>query len=110
MFTAEEKAQLDQLRWKYEVKLEAHIKPVEGGYLIQVIERFVDPAGIVVATASTQSIATNGLSVANMIYDLYGAEYDKDPAPEKALKVVGEEPASVPEQERYEPEEGGQVG
>ena len=96
MFSAEEKKQLDMLRHSHECKIETHIKPVDGGFVIAMIERFCDPAGVVVAQASTTAIAKNGLEVANYLFDLYVAEPDIEPVPTHDSRKNGED--NTPEQ------------
>lgn len=101
MFTIEEKKQLEEMRWKMDSRLETHIKPVEDGYVISTVERFLE-GDVIVAQATFTKVAHNGLDVANYIFNLYTTEYDKEPA-DYVTSPPPECAASVPEAERYEP-------
>lgn len=96
MFTKEEKQSLEQLRWKHNSQLETHIKPVEGGYVISTVERFME-GDVVVAQASFTKVATSGADVADYVFILYTAEADKEPVPTQDSRetVVGEQDKDV---------------
>lgn len=102
MFTAQEAEQIHQLRWKHESQLETHIKPVQDGYVISTVERFIDEAGIIVAQATFTKVSHNGVDVADYIFNLYAIEAKRDETPTVPT------PAVVPETERYTDED--QIG